>query len=78
VFTPTPDEIAHWEEVIDLMAARQAEGVGAFTLNGKMIDEADAKTAKENLAVARQLLGGRSRRQTGVASADVTDAKEVP
>jgi citrate lyase subunit beta/citryl-CoA lyase len=59
VFTPTPEEMAHWEEVIELMAARQAEGVGAFTLNGKMIDEADAKTAKQNLAIARQLLAGR-------------------
>jgi citrate lyase subunit beta/citryl-CoA lyase len=63
VFTPTADEVAHWERVVELMAARQAEGIGAFRLDGKMIDEADAKTAKQNLAAARQLLaGGRPRR----------------
>ncbi len=59
VFTPTDDEVAHWERVVEVMAARQAEGVGAVRLDGKMIDEADAKTAKDNLARARRLAGGR-------------------
>lgn len=65
VFTPTQEEMAYWEEVIEVMAARQAGGVGAVRLNGKMIDEADAKTAKQNVAMARQLLAGRSSRPDG-------------
>lgn len=58
VFTPTAKEIAHWEEVITLMAASQAEGIGAVNMDGKMIDEADAKTAKENLELVRRLRTG--------------------
>jgi len=59
VFTPSPEQIAYWERVVEVMAARQAEGVGALRLEGKMIDEADAKTAKDNLARVRRLLAGR-------------------
>jgi citrate lyase subunit beta/citryl-CoA lyase len=59
VFTPTDEQLARWEQVIDLMAAHQAEGIGAFNLNGKMIDEADAKTAQQNLELVRQLRVGR-------------------
>jgi citrate lyase subunit beta/citryl-CoA lyase len=64
VFTPTDAEVEHWEKVIELMAAHQAEGVGAFTLDGKMIDEADAKTAKQNLDIVQMLRYGRSTRST--------------
>lgn len=60
VFTPSAEEIAHWEQVIELMAQHQAEGIGAFVLDGKMIDEADAKTAKLNLDIVRQLGAVRS------------------
>jgi citrate lyase subunit beta / citryl-CoA lyase len=55
VFTPTPAEIERWEEIISLMAARQAEGVGAINLRGQMIDEADVKTAHAGLELARRL-----------------------
>jgi citrate lyase subunit beta/citryl-CoA lyase len=58
VFTPSDEQIGHWREVVELMAAHQAEGIGAFVLNGTMIDEADAKTAKANLELVAQL-GGR-------------------
>jgi citrate lyase subunit beta / citryl-CoA lyase len=55
VFTPTPVEIERWEETIALMAARPAEGVGAINLRGQMIDEADVKTARAGLELARRL-----------------------
>jgi citrate lyase subunit beta/citryl-CoA lyase len=55
VFTPTADEIERWEEVIALMTAHQAEGVGAIRLRGQMIDEADVKTARAGLELARRL-----------------------
>lgn len=58
VFTPTEVEISHWKEVISLMATSQAKGIGAVRMNGKMIDEADAKTAKENLELVRRLRSG--------------------
>jgi citrate lyase subunit beta/citryl-CoA lyase len=60
VFTPTEDQIAYWENIIRLMADHQAEGIGAFTLDGTLIDEADAKTAKVNLELVAQLRSARS------------------
>jgi citrate lyase subunit beta/citryl-CoA lyase len=58
VFTPTEDEIARWQQVVELMAEHQRAGIGAFRLDGRMVDEADAKTAKENLALANRISGG--------------------
>jgi citrate lyase subunit beta/citryl-CoA lyase len=47
-FTPSPDEIAHAQAVIDVFAARP--GAGALKLDGRMID-------RPHLLQARRLLG---------------------
>lgn len=59
VFTPTADEIAHYEGLIDAMEDAQRKGVAAVTYRGDMVDEAMVKTAREMLDFARSI-GARS------------------
>ncbi len=55
VFRPTDSEIAHSLKVID--AAREAaqKGIGAFTVNGRMVDAPFVRRAESILALARKL-----------------------
>lgn len=55
VFRPTDAEIAHSLKVID--AAREAarRGLGAFTVNGRMVDAPFIRRAESILALARKL-----------------------
>jgi citrate lyase subunit beta/citryl-CoA lyase len=55
VFTPTAEEIAHWQDVIDTLAKAHAEGLGAVRYEGGLIDEAHVLTAEQGLAFARKL-----------------------
>lgn len=50
-FTPTPSEIAHAREIVDLFAANPDKGVAQ--LDGKMIDRPHLKLAQTILARAR-------------------------
>ena len=51
-FSPTPDEIAHAQRIVEAFAAHQAEGSGAFVLDGKMIDMPVVRQAERVLARA--------------------------
>ena len=51
VFTPSPEELARAQSVLDALAA--AEGRGAVALEGEMIDEASRKRALEVLERGR-------------------------
>jgi citrate lyase subunit beta/citryl-CoA lyase len=55
VFRPTDAEIAHSLKVVE--AAREAarKGVGAFTVNGRMVDAPFIRRAESVLALARKL-----------------------
>ena len=55
VFRPTDAEIAHSLRVIEAAADAKAKGIGAFTVNGKMIDGPFIRRAEEVLALARRL-----------------------
>lgn len=54
IFRPTDDEIAFAQRVVD--AAREAarQGVGAFAVDGRMIDEPFIRRAQAIVALARQ------------------------
>ena len=52
-FTPTDEEIAAARRVVEAAAAHQAEGVGAFALDGKMVDQPIVNEAQHVLAKAR-------------------------
>jgi citrate lyase beta subunit len=55
VFRPTDDEIAHSLKVVEAADAAAAKGVGAFTVNGKMVDAPFVRRAEAILALARKL-----------------------
>ena len=48
VFTPSPDEVSRARRILEAMRAAAAEGKGAVSLDGKLIDAASIKMA-ENL-----------------------------
>jgi len=49
-FSPTADEIAQAQRIVDSFKAHQAEGSGAFVLDGKMIDMPIVRQAERMLA----------------------------
>ncbi len=55
VFRPTDDEIAHALKVVEAAQVAKEKGVGAFTVNGKMVDAPFVRRAENVLALARRL-----------------------
>jgi citrate lyase subunit beta/citryl-CoA lyase len=54
VFTPSQEEIAHWQGLIKAMEARRQEGSAAVTYAGDMVDVAHEETARAMLAMVRE------------------------
>lgn len=52
-FTPSDDEIARARRIVEADAAHQAEGTGAFALDGKMVDMPIVRAARLVLAKAQ-------------------------
>ncbi len=44
-FSPTPEPLAHARRVLDAVAAAEADGRGALTLDGRMLDAASVRMA---------------------------------
>jgi citrate lyase beta subunit len=55
-FTPSPEAVAQARRIVDAHTAHQASGVGAFALDGKMVDAPIVKAAQRVLGRAA---GGR-------------------
>ena len=55
VFSPTVEEIDYAYEVVDAIARAKAEGKGAISLRGKMIDAPIVARAERTIAMARAL-----------------------
>jgi citrate lyase subunit beta/citryl-CoA lyase len=53
VFTPTREEIAHWQGLIKAMEARRQEGSAAVTYAGDMVDVAHEETARAMLQMVK-------------------------
>jgi citrate lyase subunit beta/citryl-CoA lyase len=54
-FSPSEAEVAHAHRVVDAYAAGVAQGLGAVSLDGKMIDEANARMASVVLDKLRRV-----------------------
>jgi citrate lyase beta subunit len=54
IFAPTAKQLAEAERIIEAMKAAQAEGRGAISLDGKLIDQVHLSTAQKLLARARK------------------------
>jgi citrate lyase subunit beta/citryl-CoA lyase len=55
VYRPTDAEIAHSLKVVEAAAEAKAKGVGAFTVNGRMVDAPFIRRAEHILSLARRL-----------------------
>ena len=55
VFRPTDAEIAHSLKVVEAARENARKGVGAFTVNGRMVDAPFIRRAESILALARKL-----------------------
>ena len=55
VFTPTQKEIIFAEKVVKEIDEKKAQGIGVFTVDGKMIDIAFYDGAKRTIALAKAL-----------------------
>jgi citrate lyase subunit beta/citryl-CoA lyase len=55
VFRPTDEEIAHSLKVVKAAREAAAKGVGAFTVNGRMVDAPFVRRAESILELARKL-----------------------
>ena len=63
VFRPTDEEIAHSLKVVEAARVASEKGVGAFTVEGRMVDAPFIRRAEHILALARKLgLVGESER----------------
>lgn len=57
VFTPSETEVAHAQNILDALEQAAAEGKGAVTLNGAMIDAASIKQARVVISKLEQIQG---------------------
>jgi citrate lyase subunit beta/citryl-CoA lyase len=55
VFTPTPDELAQAQRIVDAYDAAARDGSGVFRLDDQMIDAPVATRARKLLALARDI-----------------------
>jgi citrate lyase subunit beta / citryl-CoA lyase len=55
VFTPSAEEIAYCQGLIEAMDEARKRGIAAVTYKGDMVDEAMVKTAQELLELSRSL-----------------------
>lgn len=53
IYTPTDKEIIFAQKVVDEIDSKKAQGIGVFTVDGKMIDIAFYDGAKRTLAMAK-------------------------
>ncbi len=54
VFTPSKEEIAHWQGLIEAMAERRKVGSAAVTYAGDMVDVAHEETARAMLEMVKE------------------------
>ena len=59
VFTPTAEEIAYYQGLLEAMEEAEQHGTAAVTYQGAMVDIAMVKTAQQMLALARTLNAGK-------------------
>ncbi len=68
VFSPSEDEVAYARKVIEAFRAAEAQGLGAISLDGKMIDAANARQAADLIALAEAIAHGPQARNTSLTS----------
>ena len=60
VFTPPPDEVERARRILEALEAAEREGRGAAQLDGRMIDAASARMARNLVEIAEAIEGRHS------------------
>ena len=55
VFSPTPEDVRHWQGLVKAMEEMRATGGAAITFGGDMVDIAHEETARTMLAIAKEM-----------------------
>ena len=55
VFSPTPEDVQHWQGLVKAMEEMRASGGAAVTFGGDMVDIAHEETARTMLAIAKEM-----------------------
>ena len=55
VFSPSPEDVKHWQGLVKAMEEMRATGGAAVTFDGDMVDIAHEDTARTMLALAREM-----------------------
>ena len=55
VFSPSPEEVKHWQGLVAAMEEMRKTGGAAVTFNGDMVDIAHEATARAMLAIAKEM-----------------------
>lgn len=55
IFSPSAEEVAEWRRILEAMEAATRAGLGAIRQDGRLVDAAHAKTARQQLERARRL-----------------------
>jgi len=55
VFSPTPEDVRHWQGLVKVMEEMRATGGAAITFGGDMVDIAHEETARTMLAIAKEM-----------------------
>ena len=67
IFTPTPEEVEFAKRVVEAFEEAKAKGIGAISLDGTMVDEANYRQAKDLLALVELIRAKEERRKAGGA-----------
>jgi citrate lyase subunit beta/citryl-CoA lyase len=55
VFSPTSEDVRHWQDLVKAMEEMRASGGAAITFGGDMVDIAHEETARTMLAIAKEM-----------------------
>ena len=55
VFSPSPEDVKHWQGLVAAMEEMRATGGAAVTFDGDMVDIAHEETARAMLAIAKEM-----------------------
>ena len=55
VFSPTPEDVRHWQGLVKAMEEMRATGGAAITFGGDMVDIAHEETARTMLTIAKEM-----------------------
>ncbi len=55
VFSPTPEDVKHWQGLVAAMEEMRATGGAAITFGGDMVDIAHEETARTMLVIAKEM-----------------------